>query len=105
MANQAKVSHADFSFKQSCQSRTPVTRSIDKPTIAVTALAMPIASLHKQRNSFSINQPSELRHFFLSLIFSALPCEHLFTQSKISIDYYSRMHRTYPKIHKETAKS
>ena len=41
MANQAKVSHADFSFKQSFQSRTPNTSGIDNPIIAATALPMP----------------------------------------------------------------
>lgn len=45
-ANQAKVSHADFSLKQSSQSSTPVNKSIDNPSIAAMTLEIPRASLY-----------------------------------------------------------
>lgn len=55
MENQAKVSHVDFSFKQSFQQRTPNRRSIDKPIIATTTLAMSIVSLQNQKTQIVQN--------------------------------------------------
>lgn len=46
--NQAKVSHACFSLKQSSHSSTPDSRSTDRPIIAATTLAMFNTSLHIQ---------------------------------------------------------
>lgn len=43
--NHDSVSHAVFSFKQSSQSRTPVRRRIESPSIAATTLEIPSASL------------------------------------------------------------
>lgn len=44
-ANQASVSQADFSLRQSSQFNTPKRRRIERPSIAATTLGMPIASL------------------------------------------------------------
>lgn len=46
--NQAKVSHACFSLKQSSHSSTPDNSSTDSPIIAATTLAMFKVSLHVQ---------------------------------------------------------
>jgi len=44
-ANQVRESQADLSLRQSSQFMTPNSRSVDRPIIADTTLAIPIASL------------------------------------------------------------
>lgn len=65
-ANQVNVSHADFSLKQSSQSRTPNNKSIDKPIIAATTLGIPIASPVTQSDTASSIVPTMVHSFLVT---------------------------------------
>ncbi|KAK6945773.1 3,4-dihydroxy-2-butanone 4-phosphate synthase, RibB [Dillenia turbinata] len=68
-ANQIKVSHADFSLKQSSQSSTPNNRRTDNPSIAATTLEMPIFSLKTSQSLSSesvARKKSQINHHALS---------------------------------------
>ena len=63
MANQANVSQADFSLRQSSQSSTPNKMSIDKPSIVAITLETPIASLF---TNYAMSVLSSLKSIKLS---------------------------------------